>query len=78
MGPDTAYLIEYMEKRFGAIEQQIADLKSGFDVLQSSVDAYATRADATLQERVAPSYTVHRHECSPQQAANQLGITLEY
>ncbi|MEW6336258.1 MAG: hypothetical protein AB1625_02540 [Acidobacteriota bacterium] len=62
MGPDTAYLIEYLEKRFGAIEQQIADLKSGFDVLKASVDAHAKRADAYFQEMVVLTHTVHRHE----------------
>ncbi len=53
---EFAPLLEYLDRRFTAIEQQMADLKDGFNVLQVGVDAYAKRADAFFQEMVALSH----------------------
>ncbi len=55
MSAESAPLLEYLDRRFGTIEREIKDLKEMFNVLQTSVDAYAKRADAYLQETVALS-----------------------
>jgi len=52
--------------------------KEEFTNLQSSVDAYAQRADAFFQEMVMLSHQVKRHEKWIHQIAEKLGIKLEY
>ena len=54
------------------------EMRKSFSDLQTSVDAYAQKADAFFQEMVALSRKVDRHEKWLQQIATKLGIKLEY
>jgi len=54
------------------------EMRKDFSDLQTSVDAYAKKADTYLSEMVALSHKVDRHEKWFQQVADKLGIKLEY
>jgi hypothetical protein len=54
------------------------EMKKDFSDLQTSVDAYAKKADAYFQEMVALTHKVDRHEKWLLQIADKLGIKLEY
>jgi len=62
MTPDLAPLLDYLDKRFNAINQDMADLKESVSSLQRSVDGFARRADAYFQEMVVLTHRVERHE----------------
>ena len=52
--------------------------KEEFSNLQTSVDAYAKKADTFFQEMVMLSHKVDRHEKWFHQIAEKLGMKLEY
>ena len=52
--------------------------KDDFNNLQSSVDAYAHKADTYFQEMVMLSHKVDRHEKWLQKLAEKLGVKLDY
>ena len=54
------------------------EMKQSFSDLQTSVDAYAKKADAFFQEMVMLSHKVDRHEKWFHQIAEKLGLKLEY
>lgn len=54
------------------------EIKQSFSDLQTSVDAYAKKADTYFQEMVVLSHKVDRHEKWFHQIADKLGIKLEY
>lgn len=54
------------------------EYRRDFSDLQTSVDAYAKKADTYFQEMVMLHHKVDRHEKRFQQVANKLGINLEY
>lgn len=54
------------------------EYRKDFSNLQSSVDAYAKKADKFFQELVMLSHKVDRHEKWIKQIADKLGIKLEY
>jgi len=62
MNGDFSELIEYLDKEFGEVKGDIKELKENFNSLQSSVDAYAVRADTFFQELVMLSHKVDRHK----------------
>lgn len=78
MNQDFSELIEYLDKKFGQIDQRFNEMKKDFGNLQGSVDAYAKRADTYFQEMVALSHKVDRHEKWIQEIAAKIGIKLEY
>ena len=53
-------------------------LKADFNDLQTSVDAYAKKADKFFEELLMLSHKVDRHEKWLQQIATKLDIKLEY
>jgi uncharacterized coiled-coil DUF342 family protein len=53
-------------------------MKKDFVNLQTSVDAYAKKADTYFQEMVMLAHKVDRHEKWIRQIAEKLGIKLEY
>ena len=59
-------------------KKEFEDLKSDFRNLQTSVDAYAVKADKFFEELVMLSHKVDRHEKWLLQIAEKLGIKLEY
>jgi len=54
------------------------ELRKSFSDLQTSVDAYAKKADTYFQEMVMLSHKVDRHEKWIKQLADKLGTKLEY
>ena len=76
---DVKKLIDVFATR-EEMREMIANLvtKEEFNDLQTSVDAYANKADAFFQEMIALSHKVDRHEKWIQQIAAKLGIKLEY
>lgn len=77
MPPELAPLLDYLDQRFNAINQDMADLKESMSSLQRSVDGFARRADAYLQEMAVPTQRVERHERWLQEIARHLGLRLE-
>ena len=84
MEKDFSELVEYLDKKFSAIDKKLDNLqetktdKSDFNNLVNAVDAYAKKADAYFQEMVALAHKVDRHEKWLLQIADKLGIKLEY
>jgi len=54
------------------------EYRRDFSNLQTSVDAYAAKADKYFQEFLMLAQKVDRHERWIQQIADKLGIKLEY
>ncbi len=78
MKEDLSELIEYLDGKFKKVEDDFGDLKKDFNVLQTSVDAYAHKADKFFQELVMYSNQVKRHEKWLKEIADKVGIKLEY
>ncbi len=78
MKEDFSDLIQYLDSRFNKIEGDFIDLKKEFNDLQTSVDAYAKKADKFFEELLMLSHKVNRHEKWLLQIADKLGIKLEY
>ena len=78
---DTTNLIKAFQEVFPTKEELEAfreEMRQEFSDLQTSVDAYAKRADEYFQEMVMLSHKVDRHEKWIQQLAEKLGVKLEY
>ena len=60
------------------LQEFMEEMRKSFSDLQTSVDAYAKKADTYFQEMVALSHQVKRHERWLHQIAEKLGIKLEY
>jgi prefoldin subunit 5 len=78
MEKDFSELVEYLDGKFSETNKRLDNLEENFRILQSSVDAYAKKADTYFQEMVALSHRVDRHEKWFHQVADKLGIKLEY
>ena len=77
MNQDFSELIEYLDEKFTRIDKELNDLKGAFNNLQTSVDAYAKKADTYFQEMVMLAHKVDRHEKWIRQIAEKLGVKLE-
>jgi len=76
---DIKKLIEVFATREEvATKIDLEGLKEDFRNLQTSVDAYAKKADGYFQEMLMLSHKVDRHEKWLLQIADKLGIKLEY
>lgn len=71
-------IVKLLEPRFLTIEKSINGLDKKFDGLQTSVDAYAKRADDYMQEMLMLSRKVDRLEKWIQQMAQVTGVKLDY
>jgi hypothetical protein len=78
MNEDYKELIEYLDQKFGKVDTDFKELKDNFNLLQTSVDAYAVKADTYFQEMTMLSGKVNRHDKWLFQIAEKLGIKLEY
>ncbi len=91
MDKDFSELIEYLDKKFSKTDQKLIELDEGikdvrermatkedFNDLQTSVDAYAKKADAYFQEMVMLTHKVDRLEKWIHQIAEKVGIKLEH
>jgi len=76
---DIKKLIDVFATR-DEIKEMVGNLvtKEEFSDLQTSVDAYAKKADTYFQEMVILAHKVDRHEKWFQQIAEKLGLKLEY
>lgn len=76
---DIQKLIEVFATREEvATKKDLENIREDFSNLQTSVDAYAKKADGYFQEMVMLSHKVDRHEKWLQQLAIKIGIRLEY
>ena len=76
---DIQKLIEVFATREEvATKLDLEELRGDFINLQTSVDAYAKKADDYFQEMVMLSHKVDRHEKWIQALATKLGVKLEY
>jgi len=78
MNEDFTELIKYLDEKFTRIDERFDEMKKDFVNLQTSVDAYAKKADTYFQEMVMLARKVDRHEKWIRQIAEKLGIKLEY
>jgi uncharacterized coiled-coil DUF342 family protein len=78
MNEDFTELIKYLDEKFTRIDERFDEMKKDFVNLQTSVDAYAKKADTYFQEMVMLAHKVDRHEKWIRQIAEKLGIKLEY
>jgi len=78
MNKDFSELTQYLDEKFTAVDRRFDEVKKDFVDLQTSVDAYAHKADTYFQEMVMLAHKVDRHEKWFQQIAEKLGIKLEY
>jgi uncharacterized coiled-coil DUF342 family protein len=78
MNEDFVELIKYLDEKFTRIDERFDEMKKDFVNLQTSVDAYAKKADTYFQEMVMLAHKVDRHEKWIRQIAEKLGIKLEY
>jgi len=78
MNQDFSELIVYLDEKFTHINERLDLVDKKFNDLQTTVDAYAKRADTYFQEMVMLSHKVDRHEKWLQQVAEKLGIKLDY
>jgi uncharacterized coiled-coil DUF342 family protein len=74
MNEDFTELIKYLDEKFTRIDQRFDEMKKDFVNLQTSVDAYAKKADTYFQEMVMLAHKVDRHEKWIRQIAEKLGI----
>jgi hypothetical protein len=73
----TDYQIEAFKDVF-VVKDDFNELREQFDILQTSIDAYAKRADTYFQEMVSLAHKVDRHEKWFHMIAEKLDIKLEY
>ena len=74
---DIKKLIEVFATR-DEIDKRFDEVRQDFSDLQTSVDAYAKKADTYFQEMLMLGRKVDRHEKWIQQIAEKVGVTLEY
>jgi len=90
MEKDLGELVEYLDKKFVAIDQQFIGVnerlgglleskadKSDIDNLLTAIDSYAQKADTYFQEMVMLSHKVDKMEKWIHQIADKVGIKLE-
>lgn len=90
MDKDFSELIEYLDKKFERTNQKLIELdgdvkevkskmatKADFNDLQTSVDAYAKKADTYFQEMVMLAHKVDKLDKWIRQIAERVGIKLE-
>jgi len=78
---DIEKLLSAMEIKFPTkvdFENFKDECHKDFSNLQTSVDAYAHKADTYFQEMVMLSHKVERHEKWLQKLADKLGVKLDY
>ncbi|MDP3993385.1 MAG: hypothetical protein U1C57_01165, partial [Candidatus Doudnabacteria bacterium] len=65
------------EKEVFTTKDDFANLEKMFSNLQSSVDAYAKKADTYLQEMTAMRHALNRHEEWIKKIAEKVGLNLQ-
>ncbi len=78
MSNDHAELITYLDEKFRAVDARFDELTQNFSDLQSSVDAYAKKADTYFQEMAAMRHALNRHEDAIKRIAEKVGLKLDF
>ncbi len=78
MNEDHSELISFLDGKFNELSDKFETLRQDFNILQTSVDAYAKKADTYFQEMVMLSHKVDRHEKWLQLLAEKVGVKLTY
>jgi len=66
------------EKEVFTTKDDFANLEKMFSNLQSSVDAYAKKADTYFQEMTAMRHALNRHEDAIKKIAEKVGVKLDF
>lgn len=74
---DIQKLIE-AEKEVFTTKEDFEEIKQLFSNLQTSVDAYAKKADTYFQEMAAMKHALNRHEEWIKKIAEKVGMKLDY
>lgn len=84
MKEDFSELVQYLdqkfthiEDRFDVVDRRFDEVKQDFVNLQTSVDAYAVKADTYFQEMAALTTKVDRLERWIQEVAGKIGVELK-
>ena len=77
MNQDFSELVKYLDGKFIRIDKRFDEMKGDFVNLQTSVDAYAEKADTYFQEMVMLAHKVDKLEKWIHQIAEKVGIKLE-
>jgi len=90
MDQDFSELVKYLDEKFSKTDQRLVELdedvkdvkekmatKEDFNDLQTSVDAYAKRADTYFQEMVMLAHKVDKLDKWIHQIAEKVGLRLE-
>ena len=67
-------LFEYLDEQFGEVKSDIADVKQGVQVLQTSVDSFAKTYKDNTEEIKVINYRVGKQENWIKQAAPKIGL----
>ena len=77
MDKDSSELVEYLDQKFTRIDGRFDEIKKDFVNLQTSVDAYAEKADTYFQEMVMLAHKVDKLEKWIHQIAEKVGLKLD-
>ena len=77
MNEDFSELIEYLDGKFGKIDNDFKELKENFNILHKSVDARSEKETTNEQETVMLTGKVQRHEKWITQIAKKVDLKLE-
>lgn len=77
MNQDFSELVKYLDGKFIRIDKRFDEMKGDFVNLQTSVDAYAKKADTYFQEMVMLAHKVDKLEKWIHRIAEKVGIKLE-
>ena len=77
MNQDFSELVKYLDQKFIRIDKRFDEVKGDFVNLQTSVDAYAKKADTYFQEMVMLAHKVDKLEKWVHELAEKVGIKLE-
>ncbi len=77
MNEDLSELVKYLDEKFVRIDKRFDEMKGDFINLQTSVDAYAKKADTYFQEMVMLAHKVDKLEKWIHRIAEKVGIKLE-
>lgn len=80
MTEDNKELVEYLDVKFGKLEDKLDRKaeKSEVNEILANLDAYAKQADTYFQEHILLAGQVSRHERWHERIAKRLGMKLEY
>lgn len=77
MDKDYSELIKYLDQKFRSVDVRFDEMRKDFSDLQTSVDAYAQKADTYFQEMVMLAHKVDKLDKWIHQIAEKVGIKLE-